>query len=86
MNPVVQGGEDKLVKTFHDTHYFDKGTYKRDFAELFSTATLANFITKTVLAPLERWKIIKQTQMTYELRPNKMKSFYQYLTSRCLVT
>ena len=33
MNPVVVQipQEDKLVKSFKDTHYFDKGTYKRDF-------------------------------------------------------
>ncbi len=66
---------EKLVKTFNDTNYFAKGTYKRDFLELFSTATLANFFTKTVLAPLERWRIIKQTQLLYLLRPNKFRSF-----------
>jgi hypothetical protein len=72
---------EKIVKTFNDTNYFAKGTYKRDYLELFSTATLANFITKTILAPLERWRIIKQTQLTYELRPVKFTSFFQYLTS-----
>lgn len=72
---------EKIVKTFNDTNYFAKGTYKRDYVELFSTATLANFITKTVLAPLERWRIIKQTQLTYELRPVKFTSFGQYLKS-----
>lgn len=72
---------EKIVKTFNDTNYFAKGTYKRDYLELFSTATLANFITKTILAPLERWRIIKQTQLTYELRPVKFTSFAQYLTS-----
>lgn len=73
--------KEKIVKTFSDTNYFAKGTYKRDFVELFSTSALANYFTKTVLAPLERWRIIKQTQMSYELRPNKIKSFSQYLTS-----
>jgi len=72
---------EKIVKTFNDTNYFAKGTYKRDYVELFSTATLVNFITKTILAPLERWRIIKQTQLTYELRPVKLTSFTQYLTS-----
>lgn len=48
----VKVEEEKLIKSFRDTNYFAKGTYKRDFIELFSTATLANFITKTVLAPL----------------------------------
>ena len=74
--------EEKIVKSFRDTNYFAKGTYKRDLVELFSTATLANFATKTVLAPLERWKIIKQTQTTYELRPMKFTSFANYLTSK----
>jgi hypothetical protein len=67
---------EKIVKSFQDTNYFAKDTYKRDFVELFSTATLANMVTKTVLAPLERWRIIKQTQLTYELRPSKYKSFW----------
>jgi hypothetical protein len=48
---VVAGG-DKIVRTFNDTNYFAKGTYKRDFIELFCSATLSNFIAKTVLAPL----------------------------------
>ena len=76
----VKVEEEKLIKSFRDTNYFAKGTYKRDFIELFSTATLANFITKTVLAPLQRWKIIKQTQITYELRPKKMNSFFNYVS------
>lgn len=56
---------EKIVKTFNDTNYFAAGTYKRDFVEVFSTATIANFVTKTILAPLERWRIIKQTQLAY---------------------
>lgn len=44
--------KEKIVKTFSDTNYFAKGTYKRDFLELFSTSALANYFTKTVLAPL----------------------------------
>ena len=31
MDPVVDSGEEKIVKTFKDTNYFAKGTYKRDF-------------------------------------------------------
>jgi hypothetical protein len=73
--------KEKIVKTFSDTKYFAKGTYKRDFLELFSTSAIANFFTKTILAPLERWRIVKQTQLAYELRPNKVKSFSQYLSS-----
>jgi hypothetical protein len=73
--------KEKIVKSFSDTNYFAKGTYKREFAELFSTSALANYFTKTVLAPLERWRIVKQTQLSYDLRPNKIKSFSQYLTS-----
>jgi hypothetical protein len=72
---------EKIVKSFSDTNYFAKGTYKRDFVELFSTSALANYFTKTLLAPLERWRIVKQTQLAYELRPNKIKSFSQYLSS-----
>lgn len=30
MDPVVDS-EEKIVKTFKDTNYFSKGTYKRDF-------------------------------------------------------
>jgi hypothetical protein len=56
---------DKIVKTFKDTNYFAKGTYKRDLLELFSVTTLLNFAATTILAPLERWKIIKQTQQAY---------------------
>jgi hypothetical protein len=78
---VATPEKEKLVKTFSDTNYFAKGTYKRDFIELFSTSAIANYFTKTVLAPLERWRIVKQTQLSYELRPNKVKSFSQYLTS-----
>lgn len=71
-----------IVKTFKDTNYFALNTYKRDFVEVFSTATLANFFTKTLLAPLERWKIIKQTQLAYELRPKKITSFQNYIRSK----
>ena len=74
-----------LVKTLKETNYLAKDTYKRDFLELFSTATLANLFTKTLLAPLERWKIIKQTQMAYDLRPKKFDNFQQYLSSNSLL-
>ncbi len=80
----VNAVNDKFVKTFNDTSYFAQGTYKRDIVELFTTSTLANFFTKTVLAALERWKIIKQTQLTYELRPNKMNSIKHYYQSKSI--
>jgi len=73
--------KEKIVKTFNDTNYFARGTYKRDFLELFSTSALANFFTKTVLAPLERWRIIKQTQPAYELRPSKFAYITTYFSS-----
>lgn len=76
----------KLVQTFNDTNYFAKGTYKRDWIDVFSTSLLANFFTKTLLAPLERWRIIKQTQNAYELRPQKFHNFKHYLESIfCLI-
>ena len=53
---------DKIVKTFSDTQYFSERTYKRDFLSLLGSGLGANVITKTLLAPLERWRIIKQTQ------------------------
>ena len=66
--------KEKIVKTFSDTNYFARGTYKRDFLELFSTSALANYLAKTLLAPLERWRIIKQTQLAYELRALEVES------------
>ena len=78
---VANAGREKMVKTFSETDYFAKGTYKRDLVELFSTVTVANLLTKTILAPLERWRIIKQTQPTYELRPIKFTSFPNYISS-----
>jgi hypothetical protein len=78
--------KEKIVKTFSDTNYFAKGTYKRDFVELFSTSALANYLAKTVLAPLERWRIIKQTQLAYELRPAKFSSFPAFLSSTAAPT
>lgn len=78
--------KEKIVKTFSDTNYFARGTYKRDFLELFSTSALANYLAKTLLAPLERWRIIKQTQLAYELRPAKFSSFPAFLASTPLPT
>jgi hypothetical protein len=51
-----------------------------------SSGFLANLVATTVLAPLERWKIIKQTQMSYDYRPkDKMTSFLNFLSSNCLL-
>ena len=69
--------------TSSDAQHLQQGTYKRDFVELLSSGVLANLITTTVLGPLERWKIIKQTQMSYDYRPkNKFNNIVHYLSSR----
>lgn len=52
------------------------------FREEFTYAGVANIITMTLLAPLERWRIIAQTQKAYPLRPKKFKHFFDYITSR----
>lgn len=75
----------QIVKTFRDTNYFAERTYKRDFAELFSSGLLANLAVKTLLAPLERWRVVKQTQPAYLLRPSKFINFKQFLTSTYVV-
>jgi hypothetical protein len=42
---------------------------------------LANIATRFVLAPLERWRIIKQTQIAYPLRPVAFKNSIDYISS-----
>lgn len=42
---------------------------------------LANIATRFVLAPLERWRIIKQTQVAYPLRPVQFKNSIDYISS-----
>ena len=46
---------------------------------------LTNIIARTVLAPVERWRIIKQTQTTYPLRPLTFKNAIDYVSSKWLV-
>lgn len=45
----------------------------------------ANIIARTVLAPLERWRIIKQTQVAYPLRPIVFKNFADYVSSNTFI-
>ena len=54
-------------------------SYSSSFKNILVTSGVANFAIKTILAPLERWKIISQTQMTYSLRPKKFSGFFDYL-------
>lgn len=45
---------------------------------------IANIVARTVLAPLERWRIIKQTQIAYPHRPLVFKNFTDYISSKCI--
>lgn len=79
--PITESHQ--LTKTFKDTNYFAVGTYKRDFVEFLTSGALANFIVTTALGPFERWKIIKQTQMTYDYRPkDKISSIVGFFSSK----
>lgn len=40
-----------------------------------------NIIARTILAPLERWRIIKQTQIAYPLRPLIFNNIIDYIQS-----
>jgi hypothetical protein len=65
-----------FIKTLKDTNYFRPRTYKKDFFDLLTTTGLANILTKTILAPLERWRIISQTQPTYYNNNQKFKNIF----------
>jgi hypothetical protein len=53
-------------------NYFAPGTYMHRLrAELVSSG-LPGLLVTTLLAPLERWRLIAQTQSAYPLRPKKI--------------
>lgn len=68
--------------TLSHSNYFAPGTYMAKFKQEFAYAGVANILTMTLLAPLERWRIIAQTQKAYPLRPKKFKHFFDYFTSK----
>lgn len=39
-------------------------------------------VTKTILAPIERWRIIAQTQFIYPYRPNTFNNALEYIKSK----
>jgi hypothetical protein len=49
-------------KTVKDVTYFPLGTRRYDFVHYLENIGIANLFTRTVLAPMERWRIIRQTQ------------------------
>lgn len=73
--------EPRKIKTFKDTNYFTHGTYKREFKDYMTEIGLVNIATRFVLAPIERWRIIKQTQVAYPLRPAQFKNSIDYISS-----
>lgn len=73
--------EVRKIKTLKDTNYFASGTYKADWRDYMVDVGIANILTRFVLAPVERWRIIKQTQVAYPLRPLQFSSFFEYVSS-----
>lgn len=73
--------DSKKRSTIHNTEYFPKGAYRTQIKDELTTAGVANILARTLLAPLERWRIIAQTQMAYPLRPKKFTSFFDFLAS-----
>lgn len=73
--------EPRKVKTLKDTNYFVPGTYKYDWRDYMVNVGIANILTRCVLAPVERWRIVKQTQVAYPLRPLRFSSVFDYLSS-----
>jgi hypothetical protein len=76
--------EPRKIKTLKDTNYFVPGTYKYDWRDYMINVGVANILTRCVLAPLERWRIVKQTQIAYPLRPLHFSSFIDYVSSTIL--
>ena len=56
-------------------------TYFSDFQNLILASGLTSIGIKTILSPLERWKIIAQTQYYYPLRPKKFANFLDFVKS-----
>lgn len=79
--PTQTAAAAPYVKTFKDTNYFREKTYKLDFANAFFTAGITSILSKTILAPLERWRIIAQTQIAYPKRPMKFTGILNYFSS-----
>lgn len=73
--------EARKIKTLKDTNYFVPGTYKNDWRDYMINVGIANILTRFVLAPVERWRIVKQTQTAYPLRPLHFSSFFDYVSS-----
>lgn len=63
------------------THTQSNSSYFSDFKNLLLASGLTNVAIKTILSPLERWKIISQTQYCYPLRPKKFTNFLDFLKS-----
>lgn len=67
-------------QTIKKTTYFPKGTRRYDFIYDVENAGVAQVITRTVLAPLERWRLYSQTQNSLNsgfVRYNGFKDFVQ---------
>ena len=77
--------EPRKVKTLKDTNYFAPGTYKHDWRDYMINVGIANILTRFVLAPVERWRIIKQTQVAYPLKPVQFTSVFDYISSTLLL-
>lgn len=67
-------------QTLKDVTYFPKGTRRYDFVYELQNAGIAQFITRTLLAPVERWRLYSQTQNSLNtgfIRYNNFNDFLQ---------
>jgi hypothetical protein len=67
------------VKTFKDTIYFPKETRRYNFVYELENAGIAQFITRTLLAPIERWRLFSQTQNSLNPGFIRYKGFTEFI-------
>lgn len=67
------------VKTAKDTIYFPKGSKRYDFVHELENAGIAQFITRTLLAPIERWRLFSQTQNSLNSGFIRYKGFNEFI-------
>lgn len=72
-------------QTFKNTIYFPKGTRRYNFVYDLENAGIAQIITRTLLAPIERWRLFSQTQNSLNSGFVRYNGFNDFVQGRLVV-
>lgn len=79
MEELVLKDGTSIQKSIKDVTYFPQGTRKYDFLYYLENVGIAQLISKTLFAPIERYRIIKQTWPSFSTTRKPFPTFINFL-------